>query len=614
MSWTRRTKYFEVPGSLYPYEVRHHPTDRAFLERERDGRLRIRVQTQPELVEAVVVIDTEGTPLEAVGRSSRFTYWQGLLEAPPSGTLEYTLAFRDTTGVPLYISHHGVAGAIEGWEPRFSVDLGSLTPIDTPDWVRGAVIYQIFPDRFAEGDPTLTPEPRADWGSTPRYRVFQGGDLVGIVDRLDYLADLGVDALYLNPIFTSPSTHKYDAADFFSVDPALGGDDALRELVAEAHRRSIRIVLDVAFDHAHPSFEPFQDVLTNGPDSEYADWFTVYDWPPRVLVNEAAAARHYPTEYFEAMKKTLRTHGLALATRPDGPPVEPTYRAWNGVPTMPQLDLENPETRAYVLDAATYWISEFDIDGWRMDVAREPSHGFWRDVRQAVRAVKPDTYLLAEIWGDTSAWLQGDQFDATMNYTFRDLCVGYFADRSFNTDVMVDGIHAMLAMYANAVTEVGHNLLGSHDVERFLHLADGSVEALGLATLFQLTMPGVPGIYYGDEVALGGGKDPDNRAAFPWERVQEGHQLIDLVKALTTLRRAHPALQLGSFRETARFEGGFAFVRRHEDEQVLVVINNRQTEVEYELAEGTEVLFGEVPLPPMTGLVARLPRNSLSPE
>ncbi len=431
MSWTRRTKYFEIPGSLYPFDVRHDPANRAFLEREADGRLRIRIHTQPELTTGVVVVGTEGTDLDVVGRSTRFTYWQAFLDAPNSGTLQYTFAFKDRSGVPLYFSRHGVAGAIEGWEPSFSIDLASLTPIDAPDWAKGAVIYQIFPERFADGDPSLTPaELKAAWGSTPHWLQFQGGDLIGIVDRLDYLAALGVDALYLNPIFTSPSTHKYDASDFYSVDPAFGGDEALRSLVEQAHGHDIRIILDVAFDHAHPSFPQFQDVLAKGADSPFADWFTVYDWPLRVLVNDGAARGYYPPGYFEAMQESLTEHGLILEQRQSGPPVEPTYRAWYGVPTMPQLDLENPETRAYFLDVATYWIREFDIDGWRMDVAREPSHGFWRDVRSTVRRARPDACLLAEIWGDTSAWLQGDQFDATMNYTFRDLCVGYFANRS----------------------------------------------------------------------------------------------------------------------------------------------------------------------------------------
>jgi glycosidase len=289
----------------------------------------------------------------------------------------------------------------------------------------------------------------------------------------------------------------------------------------------------------------------------------------------------------------------------EGPPVEPTYRAWYGVPTMPQLDLENPGARAYFLDVAAYWIREFDIDGWRMDVAREPSHDFWRAVRQAVRSVKPDAYLLAEIWGDTSDWLQGDEFDATMNYTFRDLCVGYFAGRTLDTDAMLDGVHALLAMYARPVTDASHNLLSSHDVERFLHMADGAMDALRLATFFQLTFPGAPGIYYGDEVGVSGGKDPDNRGAFPWDRVEEGHELLEEVRALTTLRRAHPALRLGVFREVERFSDGFAFTREHDGERVLVVLNNSDRELAYELPGSASVLYGSAPLPPMSGLVAK---------
>jgi neopullulanase len=171
---------------------------------------------------------------------------------------------------------------------------------------------------------------------------------------------------------------------------------------------------------------------------------------------------------------------------------------------------------------------------------------------------------------------------------------------------MVDGIHAMLAMYARPVTDASHNLLSSHDVERFLHMADGRVDSLGLATFFQLTFPGAPGIYYGDEVELGGGKDPDNRGAFPWDRVEGGHELLDEVQALTALRREYPALRLGVFREVDRFEEGFAFTREHEGQRILVVINNGAAELEYELPESASVLYGAVPLPPMSGLIAKL--------
>jgi glycosidase len=453
----------------------------------------------------------------------------------------------------------------------------------------------------------LTPERRADWGTAPHRLDFQGGDLVGLTGRLDYLAGLGVDAIYLNPIFTSPSTHKYDASDFYSVDPAFGGDDALRGFVEAAHRQDIRIILDVAFDHCHPTFAPFQDLLANGAASKFADWFTVYDWPPRVIVRDQLARAYYPADYYASMKQTLIDASVPVEERSDeGPPVEPTYRAWYGVPTMPQLDLEDPGARAYFLDVATYWIREFDIDGWRMDVAREPSHDFWREARRAIREVKEDAYLLAEIWGDTSDWLQGDQFDATMNYTFRDLCVGYFADRTLDTDAMVDGIHAMLAMYAQPVTDASHNLLGSHDVERFLHMADGNVDALGLATFLQLTFPGAPGIYYGDEVGLGGGKDPDNRGAFPWDRVESGHGLLEEMRALTALRREYPALRLGVFREVERFADGFAFTREHEGQRILVVINNGAGELDYELPESATVLYDAAPVPPMSGLIAEL--------
>lgn len=604
----RRGKYYGIPGSLYPFDVRHDPANRAFLDRMPDGRLRVRCHTQPELVEGAVVIGDDGVPFVVRGRGRRFTYWEAVLLPSSARPLHYSLAFRDRDGAPVYWGPSGVAGAIEGQDAHFAIDPAALTPIDVPEWAKGAVIYQVFPERFVNGDPSLTPERRAEWGSPPHPLDFQGGDLIGITDRLDYLAHLGVDAVYLNPIFTSPSTHKYDTSDFHTVDPAFGGDDALRDLVKAAHQRDIRVILDVAFDHCHPTFPPFQDLIANGREADHAGWFTVYDWPLRVLVRDRAARDYYPAGYYDALKADLVRAGLSIEERTDhGPPVEPTYRAWYGVPTMPQINLDHPAARDYFLDIAGYWMREFEIDGWRMDVAREPSHDFWREARLAIRAVNPDAYLLAEIWGDTSDWLQGDQFDATMNYTFRDLCVGYFATGTLDTNAMVDGIHAMLAMYPQPVTDVSHNLIGSHDVERFVHLAEGNVDALRLATFLQLTMPGAPGLYYGDEVGLSGGRDPHNRAAFPWDESLWTPGLIDHIRELTSLRRQYPALRLGEFREHARLGDGFAFRRELEGAKILVVVNNGAADLNFVLPAGATVLVGDTPLPAMSGLIAELP-------
>jgi glycosidase len=286
----------------------------------------------------------------------------------------------------------------------------------------------------------------------------------------------------------------------------------------------------------------------------------------------------------------------------DGPLVEATYLAWYGVLNMPKINLSNPETRQYFLDVTQYWLREFDVDGWRMDVARHVVPDFWDDFRRAAKAAKPDCYLLAEIWGNTSPWLQGTQFDATMNYFFRDLVVDYFARQSMDTPAFMQGVNHMLALYAPQVTHCTHNLFSSHDVTRLRFEAGEDLSRLRLATLFQLTIPGAAGIYYGDEIGMSGGEDPDNRRAFPWDRPESWDQeTLALTRALVRLRREHPALRLGEYRPVWQDGDAFAFERVVADERVLVMINRGAARDSLSLpvvADRAEVLFGDAQVHP----------------
>lgn len=605
MRWIRRTKYFEVPGSLYPHDIRHNPSDRAFVDLAEPGTLRIRLWAEPGIDDLHVVIGGEGTRMNRTGATRRMSYWEALITARQQ--IRYTFAGRDQHRQPVYYTATGVAGAVEGPYGEFIVDPGALQSFEVPEWARGAVIYQIFPERFAPGDPGLTPEGAAEWGSDPHGLIFQGGDLVGITERLDHVASLGVNAIYLNPIFTSPSTHKYDAADFLSVDPALGGDAAFAELVELAHERDIRVIIDGAFDHCHPTFFAFADLMEHGARSRYASWFDVESFPLRVRWRPHLRAPWHTPEYIATLESMLTELGLSLeAASDDGPPLDPTYRAWYHVPTMPQVNLDDPGARAYFVDVARYWVREFGVDGWRMDVAREPSHEFWRAVREAVRAERSDVYLLAEIWGDTSAWLQGDEFDATMNYTFRDLCVGFFATGALSGPGFADGIIHMRHMYSTEVEAVNHNLLSSHDVKRFREEAAGNLEAMMLATAFQLTFTGAPGLYYGDEVGMAGGKDPANRGAFPWHQTDgwDG-DMLELVRSLTGLRREYPALRYGDFEFTDVDDRSLAYRRSHAGEVVDVWINAGNEAVEIEIPESAEVLYGAQPVAPRSCTIVR---------
>jgi glycosidase len=570
-------RFFVENGHLYPYDLRYDPNSRTHLDQLADGRIRFRVITEARIASGFLVLaDGTGVEMEQAVRGPRLNVWEASIKRP-AGPIQYTFAFRTGSGRPVHLVPAGVSNAVERLD-RWTLDTDRLTVFEVPDWMRGAVMYQIFPERFANGDPSLDPHGVDPWGAPPHWLSHQGGDLIGIANKADYLADLGVDVVYLNPIFSSPSTHKYDAVDFYQVDEHFGGNEALRRLVDRLHNRAIRLIIDASFNHCHPTFFAFADLIANGAASPYRDWFVVREFPVAVTVRPqrmALSGWSNPDAYLEHLHRLSEQASLPVhAMDDDGPPVETNYECWYGVPSMPRLNLANPETRQYFLDVAAHWVTEYSIDGYRMDVARYVDDDFWLDFRAVVKKANPDAYLLAEIMGDASPWLQGDRFDATMNYTFRDLCVDYFATGKSTTEEFVDGYSRMQAMYPPQVIDVNQNLLSSHDTERFLHLAGEDPIRVRLAMAFQLLAQGAPGLYYGDEVGMTGGEEPASRGAFPWhDEDLWNRNLLDTVMALTWMRRRHPALRYGEMKIVWHSGETFAFTRTYQDERLLVIIN-----------------------------------------
>lgn len=402
--------------------------------------------------------------------------------------------------------------------------------IATPEWVKDAIFYQIFPDRFARSAraPVLPGVQFKPWGTPAAEQGYQGGDLYGVIDQLDYLQALGVNALYLNPIFSSASNHRYHTFDYFQVDPLLGGNEAFQELLTQAHQRNIKVVLDGVFNHASRGFWAFHHILENGPDSPYVDWFHIKDWP----------LNPYPR------------HGEE----------ELNYHGWWDLPALPKFNTDNPGVRAYLFAVAEHWIRQ-GIDGWRLDVPHEiEDDSFWREFRQRVKAINPDAYIVGEIWEKADHWLQGDQYDAVMNYPLGTAALSFFGAHTLRTDYKQNHLdykpetaHSMavratkvLTWYDWAVTQVQLNMLDSHDMPRALWLLKDDKRALVQALGFIFTMPGAPCIYYGTEVGMSGGTDPDCREAFPWH--QPGQMDQDLQAQVTQLCQARhrwPILRRG---------------------------------------------------------------------
>ena len=612
-------------STLRLHDVRYNAADIAYCA-VADGRVQLRCQTELAIVSGELIYN-DGQPrrkaLTEMGDDGRFRYWEVEIE-PAEPEISYAFAFRLNNDQVYYYSGSGLAHVIER---PFSLNLDTVPTLDLPAWARGAVIYQIFPERFNNGDRSTDPSNVSPWGTPPHSTLYMGGDLPGITAKLDYIKRLGIEILYLTPIFHSPSNHKYDATDYYTVDPAFGGNEALRDLIDGCHARDIKIILDASFNHCHPTFFAFQDLIKNGADSPYRDWFTVYDFPIEIGYRPHAIPAHLANNegyqrYMSYLLSMEEVAGIPVVERSDaGEVFEPSYLAWYGVINMPKLNQANRETRQYFLDVARYWLTEFDIDGWRMDVAIFVQDDFWQEFRTVCKAAKPDCYLISEIWGDTHNWLQGDMFDATMNYLLRDIALEFFAYRTIDAAAVKAGLLRLDAKYGRAVQLIQHNLLSSHDVPRFLELAGGDKEMFKLATIFQMCWPGAPGLYYGDEVGVAGGGDPDNRRAFPWHDPEAwDNHLLQLVQRLTALRNRYPVLRTGRWRwlwESPNGEG-FAFERYDEDDEqgaLEIVMNRGEAVLDYRssklssymnlLAEPEEQskLEGPIQLPPCSAAI-----------
>ncbi len=414
----------------------------------------------------------------------------------------------------------------------------------SPDWVRDAVFYHIFLDRFANGDTGNDPPNTQPWGSPPTIEDYQGGDLAGVIANLDYLSDLGVNALYLSPVFESGSNHGYDTTDYHLIDPRLGTPHLLKTLVEKAHERGWHVILDAVLNHSGVDFEPFRDLRENGEQSRFRNWYFPESFPIRVEQGNT------------------------------------NYRTWYGVASLPQLNTDNPETRQYLLDVGERWIKTAGIDGWRLDVPNEIPHQFWKEFRQVVRAANPDAYIVGEIWHNGRDWLGGDEFDSVMNYRFRDAVLDFLALDKISPHQCDDQLAQIRRDYPQWATDRMFNLLGSHDTERLRTMCGGDVNRERQCILLQLTYPGAPCIYYGDEIGLEGGKDPDCRRAFEWNPNKRDESIREFYKHLLALRRDHIALRRGDFQtvQVHNDRGIFAYIRTYENERVLVAVNRSRAE------------------------------------
>lgn len=446
-------------------------------------------------------------------------------------------------------------------------------PAQVPEWVADAIFYQIFPDRFAKSNRLSKPNHLEDWNAPPTFHGFKGGDLLGLEERLEELKDLGVNALYLNPIFSSAANHRYHTYDYFQVDPLLGGNSAFKTLLDSAHKKSMRVILDGVFNHASRGLFQFNHVMENGSHSPFQDWF--YFNPSHLKDRTKIQAFSSHTAHSE--KEALEIYG---------------YQCWFNLPALPKFNTRHPAVRDFLFQTAGYWI-ELGADGWRLDVPNEiDDDEFWREFRRIVKKANPNAYITGEIWNNATRWLKGDQFDAVMNYLLGKALLGitmenppprevverseYKSLKPLALDEFKNALIEALSLYPAEQTLGQMNVITSHDTPRLSSLLHENSKSIELIYALLFTLPGAPCIYYGDELGLSGRADPDCRGSYPetlHSLSKRSTRLREQLKKTIALRKSHIALRRGSLTLLECKDHHLVFVRKYHSNTLAIVAN-----------------------------------------
>ena len=428
--------------------------------------------------------------------------------------------------------------------------INDIDVMDCVPWMKTAVFYQIFIDRFNMANSQKdTSYINCKWGDIPNPKTFAGGDLKGIIEKLDYIKSLGCNAIYLTPVFQSISNHKYDISDYYRVDEQFGTNEDLKELVKTAHEKGMHIVLDAVFNHCSEKMAEFQDVINHGSNSPYFDWFIIW--------------------------------GNGIGENKDN------YETFASCKYMPKLNTSNPEVQQFLIDIGTHYLKEYEIDGWRLDVSDEISHHFWRKFREAIKNTKKDAVIIGENWHDANSNLRGDQYDSIMNYSFTKACLDYFATGSKNAQEMAWKLNELLMRNTDTVNNMMMNLLDSHDTHRFFKEVKENRFKMKAALCLLYLFTGAPCIFYGTEILTVGGYDPDCRRCMDWNRTGEEGDCSDIYFLLRQLADLRKEQQLAEGKTKIYAESDvFILQNQTESRNIRLVINNTEKK--------QRVAFGEI--------------------
>lgn len=552
------------------YSAILHDMDKRFCYAIDKGLFVIRIQVKKDDIKEIILHymdkyisielkDTRKTvPMKKIASSQFHDYYEAQVRMDMI-CLRYFFEFTDMHGEKAYYGNYEFSKeCITNIDRMFDCpqNLREEEMFEVPEWAANKVVYQIFPSRYAASQPV----DKELWYKAPiTFTDNLHGDIRGIIDHLDYIRDLGIDVIYLTPIFKSDSSHKYDTIDYYQIDPSFGTAEDLRELVQKAHQYGMKVVLDAVFNHTGRDFFAFKDILENKEKSKYLDWYFIDKFP---LDNESGQA--------------------------------PNFKCFGYYSGMPKLNLKNPEVEKYVTDVACYWLKECDIDGWRMDVGDEISHYFWKHFRRAVKAVKKDALIIGEIWHYAGDFLEGDEWDTVMNYPFYLNLIDLLADEKIGVSRFIQNLGYMKGRLNKKCYPLMWNLIDSHDTARFLHLCNNK-QKQHLAAAFQLLMPGMPMIYYGDELAMPGANDPDCRRGMYWDEEYRDNEMLEWYKRLIQVRRTHACIVGGELAETiTRDEDGtIVLIRKNTEETIALIFNCSNDTKEFNEYAGQYNLLGE---------------------
>ena len=533
------------------YSAIFHDMDKRFCYAIDKDLFVIRVQVKKDDMKEVILHyedkyipmerkDTRMTlPMKKVATSQFHDYYEAQLRMNLI-CLRYFFEFTDMQGEKVYYGNYEFdKECITNRDRMFDCpqNLREEEMFEVPQWAANKVVYQIFPSRFAATQPV----DKELWYKAPITPVDDlHGNLRGIIEHLDYIKDLGIDVVYLTPIFKSNSCHKYDTIDYYQVDPSFGTTEDLKELVQKSHERGMKVVLDAVYNHSGREFFAFQDILEKGEKSKYLDWYFIDELPPKGEWGEI-----------------------------------PNFKCFGYYGGMPKLNLKNPEVEKYITDVACYWIKECDIDGWRLDVGDEISHFFWKNFRKAIKAVKKDMLIIGEIWHYAGDFLEGDEWDTVMNYPFYLNLIDLLADEKINVSQFVQNLGYLKGRLNKKCYPLMWNLIDSHDTARFLHLCHDNKKKQHLAAAFQLLLPGMPMVYYGDEYAMPGANDPDCRRGMYWDEEYQDKEMYNWYKKLMQVRKTHACIVEGEMIETIANddEDTIVMIRKNGEETIAMLFN-----------------------------------------